>query len=185
MARRRSGTNWSWLRWLIEFNLRKRPEFQENFRVEERLQSLGQGLFHQNYLFEAAGEDLVLRLAKIEAGLQSQEEAAKRLHEEAKTLQALGSFNLAFEVPKLICLVKDDSADSVGLIESAVNGESLSFFCRGIEPDFPLQMIAKVAAAVHMLPKSDFTRLSSLSIIERASSHLIGANLSPPRLARD
>jgi hypothetical protein len=132
MARRRSGTNWSWLRWLIEFNLRKRPEFHEKFRVEERLQSLGQGLFHQNYLFEAAGEDLVLRLAKIETGLQSQEEAAKRLHEETKTLQALESFNLAFEVPKLICLVKDDSADSVGLIESAVNGESLSFFCRAL-----------------------------------------------------
>lgn len=91
MARRRSGTNWSWLRWLIEFNLRKRPEFQENFRVEERLHSLGQGMFHENYLFEAAGANLVLRLAKIEAGLQTQKEAAKRLLEEAKTLQALAS----------------------------------------------------------------------------------------------
>jgi aminoglycoside phosphotransferase (APT) family kinase protein len=159
MARRRSGTNWSWLRRLIEVNMRKQPEFQQSFRVGERLQSLGQGLFHQNYLFEATGEDLVLRLSKVERGWQSRTEAVTRLRKEAKTLQALQSFDLPFEVPKLVCLVYDDSVGPVGLIESAVDGESLSFFCRGIEPDFPLKVIAKVAAAVHKLPKFDFTHL--------------------------
>jgi aminoglycoside phosphotransferase (APT) family kinase protein len=140
-------------------SLSSQPEFPETFRVEERLQSLGQGLFHRNYLFEAAGEGLVLRLAKIEPGLQSPKEVVKRLRAEAKTLQALKLFGLPFDVPKLVCLVSEDSVDPIGLIESAVNGVPLSFFCRGIEPDFPLKMIAQVAVAVHRLPKSDFTHL--------------------------
>ncbi len=161
MTRRRSGTNWSWIRGLIEFNLRQRPEFQKDFRLEEKIQSLGQGLFHRNYLFEAAGEVLVLRLSKVERGWQSRKEAVIALRKEAKTLQALEAFDLPFEVPKLICLVKEDSADPVGLIESAVNGESLSLFCRGVEPEFPLKIIAEAAVAVHKLPKSDFTHLTT------------------------
>jgi hypothetical protein len=50
MTRRGSGTNWSWLRWLIEFNLRQRPGFQKDFRLDGRIETLGQGLFHRNYL---------------------------------------------------------------------------------------------------------------------------------------
>jgi len=161
MARHRSGTNWSWLRWLIESNLREQPGFEAGFELEEKIQSLGQGLFHRNYLFEARGELLVLRLSKIEPDLQDRKEAVDRLHKEAKTLRALESFDLPFEVPKLICLVKEDSEDPIGLIESAVNGESLSLFCRGIEPEFPLKIIAEVAVAVHKLPKSDFTHLTT------------------------
>jgi hypothetical protein len=57
-------------------------------------------------------------------------------------------------------LAKEDSADPVGLIESAVNGESLSRFCSGSEPDFPLKIIANVAVAVHKLPKSYFAHLT-------------------------
>jgi aminoglycoside phosphotransferase (APT) family kinase protein len=161
MTRRRSGTNWSRLRGLIEFNLRQRPEFQKDFRLEEKIQSLGQGLFHRNYLFEAAGEVLVLRLSKVERGWQSRKEAVIGLRKEAKTLQALEAFHLPFEIPKLVCLVKEDSGDPVGLIESAVNGESLSLFCRGVEPEFPLKIIAEAAVAVHKLPKSDFTHLTT------------------------
>jgi len=160
MARRRARTNWSWLRWLIECNLREQAGFENGFRLQD-IQPLGHGLFHQNYLFEAAGNVLVLRLSKVEPGLQNREESVSRLREEAKTLQALKSFALPFEIPKLVCLVKEDSGDPVGLIESAVNGESLSLFCRGVEPEFPLKIIAEAAVAVHKLPKSDFTHLTT------------------------
>jgi aminoglycoside phosphotransferase (APT) family kinase protein len=170
MARRMSGTNWSWLRWLIESNLRKQPGFENAFHLEEKIQALGQGLFLRNYLFEAAGKVWVLRLSKIDSGLQDRKEAVDRLCKEAKTLLALESFDLPFEAPKLVCLVKEDSEDPVGLIESAVNGESLSLFCHGIEPEFPLKIIAEAAVAIHQLPKSDFadleTRVDSRTHVE-------------------
>src|SRR5260370_42327064 len=116
MTRRRSGTNWSWIRGLIEFNLRQRPEFQKDFRLEEKIQSLGQGLFHRNYLFEAAGEVLVLRLSKVEHGWQSLKDAVLALRKEAKTLQALGEFDLTFEVPKLTSMEEEVSPDTYGLV---------------------------------------------------------------------
>ncbi len=130
MARRRARTNWSWLRWLIECNLREQAGFENGFRLQD-IQPLGHGLFHQNYLFEAAGNVLVLRLSKVEPGLQNREESVSRLREEAKTLQALKSFALPFEIPKLV------------------------------EPEFPLKIIAEAAVAVHKLPKSDFTHLTT------------------------
>jgi aminoglycoside phosphotransferase (APT) family kinase protein len=156
MSRRGSGTNWSWLRWLIEFNLRQLPEFQEDFRLEKRIAALGQGLFHRNYLFEAGGAFLVLRLSKIERGWQSRKEAVTGLRKEAKTLQALEAFDLPFEVPRLVCLVRDDSVEPVGLIESAVSGWPL-FSGSGNETS--LQIIAKVAGAIHHLPKTGFPHL--------------------------
>jgi aminoglycoside phosphotransferase (APT) family kinase protein len=163
MTRRRSGTNWSWLRWLIEFNLRQQPEFQKDFRLEGRIEALGQGLFHRNYLFEAGGAFLVLRLSKIEPGWQSPEEAVSSLRNEAKTLQALEAFDLPFEVPRLVCLVQDDSVEPVGLIESVVSG-------RPLLPDsgsgMALEIIANVAGAIHNLPKTGFPHLKM-----RADSH--------------
>jgi hypothetical protein len=44
------------------------------------------------------------------------------LRREAKTLHSLRSLNLPFIVPELICLVNDESGETVGLIESAVDG---------------------------------------------------------------
>jgi hypothetical protein len=63
MRSRRSGPDWGYLRWLVESNLRSQPGFKKNFRLEDKLQTLGQGLFNRNYLFEAGGKALVLRLA--------------------------------------------------------------------------------------------------------------------------
>ena len=159
MTRRRSRTNWSWLRWLIEFNLRQQPGFQKTFRLEEKIRSLGKGLFHENYLFEASGKCLVLRLGIVKRGLRTQREAVTSLRREAKTLHALRSFNLPFTVPELICLVNDESGETVGLIESAVDGVPLSCLVKGREPEAPLKIIARVAAAVHALAKSEFTHL--------------------------
>jgi aminoglycoside phosphotransferase (APT) family kinase protein len=154
MTRRRSGTNWLWVRWLIESNLRQRPEFQKDFRLEKRIEPLGQGLFHRNYWFEAGGAPLVLRLSKIEPGWQNRKEAVISLRKEAKTLQALEAFDLLFEVPRLLCLVRDDSVEPVGLIESAVTGWPLLSVS-----GTPLEIIAKVAGAIHNLPKTDFPHL--------------------------
>jgi aminoglycoside phosphotransferase (APT) family kinase protein len=156
MSRRGSGTDWWWLRGLIEFNLRQRPEFQADFRLEKRIEALGQGLFHRNYLFEAGGEFLVLRVSKIERGWQSQKEAVTSLDKEAKTLQGLQAFDLPFEVPRLVCLVRDDSVEPVGLIESAVSGWPL---LSGSGSETPLETIAKVASAIHNLPKTGFPHL--------------------------
>jgi aminoglycoside phosphotransferase (APT) family kinase protein len=159
MTRRTSGTNWSWLRWVIEFNLRRHPGFQKNFRLDGKIQALGSGLFHKNYLFEASGKHLVLRLGIVERNLQTRHEAITSLRREAKTLDALRSFDLSFMVPELICLADDESGEIVGLIESAVDGMPLSFLTTRREPDDPLKIIAQVAAAVHTLAKSNFNHL--------------------------
>jgi aminoglycoside phosphotransferase (APT) family kinase protein len=159
MTRRRSGTNWSWLRWLIEFNLRRHPDFPKHFRLEEKIEVLGSGLFHENYLFEASGESLVLRVGKVERDLQTRGQAITSLRREAKTLEALSSLDLSFAVPELICLASDESGDTVGLIESAIDGMPLSLFTRWREPDGPLKTIAQVAAEIHALPQSEFSHL--------------------------
>jgi hypothetical protein len=65
MTHRRSGTNWSRLRWLIESNLRQHSGLQKNYRLEEKIRPLGNGLYHKNYLFEASGRYLVLRFGII------------------------------------------------------------------------------------------------------------------------
>ncbi len=158
MTRRGSRINWSWVRWLIESNLRQQPGFQKDFRLEEYIHSFGQGLFYQNYLFRVDGKPLVLRLSKIERGFQSREEAGISLRKEARTLQALGAFDLQFEVPRLVCLVRDGSSEPVGLIESAVSGLPLSW-SSGVNLELPLETIAKVAGATHNLPKADFPHL--------------------------
>jgi aminoglycoside phosphotransferase len=174
MTRRRSGTNWSWLRWLIEFNLRRHPGFQKAFRLEEKIRPLGKGLFHENYLFEASGKFLVLRLGIVKRGLRTQGEAVTSLCREAKTLHTLHSFNLPFVVPELICLVNDESGESVGLIESAIDGLPLSLLVKGLEPEEPLKIIARVAAGVHALGRSEFTHLVQHA---DSQSHMV-ANLN-------
>jgi hypothetical protein len=148
MTRRRSGTNWSWLRWLIESNLRQHPGFQGDFRLEEKIQSLGNGLFHKNYLFEASGKHLVLRLGIVDPGLRTRREAVMSLRREAKTLHALCSFNLPFVASELICLVNDESGETVGLIESAVDGMPLSFLAKGREPEESQKIITRITRGV-------------------------------------
>jgi aminoglycoside phosphotransferase len=160
MTLRGSGTNWSWLRWLIEFNLRRHPGFRKDFLLQGKIRSLGNGLFHENYLFEASGKYLVLRLGIVKLGLQTRREAVTSLRREAKTLYALRSFNLPFVAPELICLANDESGETVGLIESAVDGMPLSLLVKGPEPEEPLRIVARVAIEVHTLAKSAFTHLA-------------------------
>jgi aminoglycoside phosphotransferase (APT) family kinase protein len=162
MARRRHGTPWSWLRWLIESSLKQQDGFPPNFRLEEKIRHLETGLSHRNYSFRAAGKRLVLRVAK--ADLSSQGEAIERLRREAKTLQILQEFDLPFCTPELVCLVHDDSEQIVGLIESALAGMPLTMFSRSSsEPEKWLQIIAQVANAVHRLPASQFSHLTQHS----------------------
>ena len=159
MTRRRSGTNWSRLRSLIESSLRQQPGFQENFQLKEKIWILGDGLFHKSYAFEAGDQKLVLRLAKLECGLQSRTEAIAGVRRESKTLQALQSLEFPFAIPELICLVTDDSGESIGLIESAVEGLPLNYLSRGFNAESQLKTIAQAASATHRLPKSKFTHL--------------------------
>jgi aminoglycoside phosphotransferase (APT) family kinase protein len=147
------------LRWLVEANLRGQPGFNKNFRLEDGLQTLGQGLFNRNYLFEAGGKAFVLRLAKVERELRTRKEAIACVRREAKTLQALERLNFSYAVPRFICLVSEDSEEPVGLIESALDEIGLKNCANVNEPDRLLKIIARVAAAVHKLPKSEFSHL--------------------------
>jgi aminoglycoside phosphotransferase (APT) family kinase protein len=156
-----SGPNWSYLRWLIESNLRRQPGFRKDFRLNERLQNLGQGLFNWSYLFESSGQLLVLRLAKVERGLRTRKEAVAHVNREAATLQSSERLSFPYATPKFICLVREDSAEAIGLIESAVDGEQLSFCANIYEPDRLLKIIAKIAVTVHKLPKTEFVHLKS------------------------
>src|SRR5260221_14033582 len=101
-----SGPNWSYLRWLIESNLRRQPGFTKGFRLNERLQKLGQGLFNWNYLFESSGQLLVLGLAKVERGLRTQKEAVAHVNREAATLQSLRRLSCPDASPRLIRMVR-------------------------------------------------------------------------------
>jgi aminoglycoside phosphotransferase (APT) family kinase protein len=159
MRSRRSGPDWGYLRWLIESNLRSQPGFKKNFRLEDKLQTLGQGLFNRNYLFEAGGKALVLRLAKVERELRTRKEAIACVRREAKTLQVLERLNFPYITPRFICFVKEGSEEAVGLIESALDGIVLKYCSNVNESDRLLKIIAQVAAAVHKLPKSEFTHL--------------------------
>jgi len=78
---------------------------------------------------------------------------------ESKTLQTLQLLEFPFAVPEMICLVRDDSGETIGLIESAVAGLPLNFLSRGFNAESQLETIAQVASAVHRLPKSKFTHL--------------------------
>jgi hypothetical protein len=78
---------------------------------------------------------------------------------ESKTLQTLQLLEFPLRIPELICLVRDDSGESIGLIESAVAGMTLNFLSRGFNAESQLKTIAEVASAVHRLPKSKFTHL--------------------------
>ena len=160
MTRRRSGTNWSRLRSSIESSLRQQPGFQGNFQLKEKIWILGDGLFHKSYAFEAGDQKLVLRLARLECGLQSRTEAIAGVRRESKTLQALQSLEFPFAIPELICLVTDDSGESIGLIESAVEGLPLNYLSRGFTAESQLKTIAQAASATHRLPKSKFTHLA-------------------------
>jgi aminoglycoside phosphotransferase (APT) family kinase protein len=159
MRSRRSGPDWGYLRWLVESNLRGQPGFNKNFCLEDRLQTLGQGLFNWNYLFEAGGKALVLRLAKVEPELRTRKEAIACVRREAKTLQVLERLDFSYTTPRFICFVKEGSEEPVGLIESALDGIVLKYCSNVNEPDRLLKIIAQVAAVVHKLPKSEFTHL--------------------------
>ena len=126
--------------------------------MEGKIRPLGSGLFHKNYLFRASGKDLVLRLGIVERNPQTRRQSVRSLHQEAKTLHALRSFHLPFVVPELLCLA-NDSGETVGLIESALDGLTLSYLTSWRESERRLEIIAQVAAAVHALAKTEFTHL--------------------------
>lgn len=178
MRSHRSGPDWSYLRWLVESNLQRQPEFKKGLRLGRRLETLGQGMFNRNYLVEVSGEMLVLRLAKAEPRLRTKREAVTSLRREAKTLQGLERVGFSYPTPKFVCLVEDESEGTVGLIESAVDGASFKLFLNRNDPTWFLEGIANVAAAVHRLAKAEFAHLKD-RVDSRAHVMEQLADLSP------
>ena len=174
MAKRRTTTDWSWLRWLIESNLRRQPGFPKDLRLETRLATDYDGLCHDNYFFAVAGQGFVLRLAKRFRSLRGPAESRKSLPREAETLQRLAECNLPFPVPRLVCTVTDESGVILGIIESCLDGAPLSQLKNAIAGCSRLEVIAEVAAQVHRLPKAEFPHVAAYP---DSDSH-VGAELN-------
>lgn len=97
MARRRfSGPNWNELRWIAESSLSRTPAYAGRSRVEGRLTYRGEGIGHDNYVFEAGGDWLVLRLGKRYRPLRTEAETRESLLREAETLKGLAESDFPY-----------------------------------------------------------------------------------------
>jgi aminoglycoside phosphotransferase (APT) family kinase protein len=169
---RKPRTDWGGFCRLIESTLREVPDFGPKVRVEGRLRASYEGLCHDNYLFEAGGRELVLRLGKRFDSLLTAKETRERMSREVETLRCLARCAFPFSVPELISTVKDERGVIIGMIESSVDGIPLSKFQHGVAGGSRLEMIADVVARVHRLPASQFGHLplcdDSVSHVEEA-----------------
>ena len=163
MFARSPRVDWSYLRWLIERSLSGRAGFPAQVRIETRIARCGDGLFHENYVFATGQQQLVLRMAKRARAQRTAAESVESLLREAKTLQQLQRCGFSYPAPRLVCVVTDDAGATVGLVETCMDGSPLSYFDSPAHSEFRLKTIAKVAAQVHQLPKSEFTHLPAQS----------------------
>ena len=158
---RRSHTNWSWLRWLIELTLSGQPGFATRVRLEDKLVACCDGIGHDNYSFFVGDNGFVLRLAKRWRPIRTAAESSKSLKGEAETLRALERCEFPFETPRFVCRVTDDAGKVIGLIEAALDGMPLKEVRSGWGRS-NLESIGTVAAAVHALPVSEFGHVKSV-----------------------
>ncbi|MBU0988048.1 MAG: aminoglycoside phosphotransferase family protein [Proteobacteria bacterium] len=137
-------------------------------KVKRKIEWIEGGLFHSNYRFFIEGngltnewkdKPLLLRLISQKDTGRSQYNSLNHLNCEAKTLQVLKEAGFRFSTPEFICMVKDDSGETVGLIETWVWGISLPFYKKSIHYDRIVPSIAEAAVAVHQLPKDKFKHL--------------------------
>jgi aminoglycoside phosphotransferase (APT) family kinase protein len=102
---------------------------------------------------------------------------------EARTLEALKNAAFVFETPELICIVKSELRQPIGLIENWVWGMSLHDYREGRDADKIISTIAAVAVAVHRLPTE---RFSHLPAFPDCRSHILYELKSlPPALFRE
>jgi len=169
MARRyRKKTDWHRLRSITEDSLNASGIFPVSVSVDGKIEWIESGLYHDNYRFwivapalpkEWQDRSLLLRLSSQMRPLRSKSESARYLVREAQTLQALKDAAFAFETPELICMVKSDAGQPVGLVENWVWGMPLPFYKDSIHADIIIPTIAAVAAAVHHLLPGKFSHL--------------------------
>lgn len=166
MVRRSSRQNSSYLRHLIQRSLEDCPGFVDRVQVEGKINRIPDGLWHDNYWFWLEGKNLpagrterpyILRLLERRHDWQAGPEPRDRLLREAETLQVLNVVDFPHPTPEFICFVKDDEAEPIGMIETVVPGVSLDDF----KDRTTLELIGRVAAAVHRMAIEQFSHLPS------------------------
>jgi aminoglycoside phosphotransferase (APT) family kinase protein len=164
-------TDWQRLRSITEGSLNASGKFPFSVSVDGKIEWIDSGLYHDNYRFWIVGPELpeewqdkslLLRLSTQKKVPRSKTETVQYLLREAQTLQALKDAAFAFETPELICIVKSEARQPVGLVENWVWGMSLQFYKDSSYADSIIPTIAAVAAAVHRLPPARFSHLPTL-----------------------
>lgn len=170
MSRKYRRTNWYWIRLTIESSLNQCGKFPASVKVKGKIEWIEGGLFHNNYRFFVEGngltnewkeKPLLLRLSSQKDTGRSQDDSLKYLNREAKTLRVLKKVGFRFSTPEFICMAKDDSGNTVGLIETWIWGIPLPFYKRSIHHDRIIPSIAEVAVAVHQLPPDKFRHIET------------------------
>ncbi len=193
MARRyQNKTDWQRLRSITESGLNASGKFPFSVSVDGKIEWIDSGLYHDNYRFWIVGPELpeawqdkslLLRLSTQKRVPRSKTETVQYLLREAQTLQALKDEAFAFETPELICMVKSEARQPVGLVENWVWGMSLQFYKDSSYADRIIPTIAAVAAAVHHLPPG---RFSHLPAFPDSRTHILKELKSlPPALFRE
>lgn len=171
MSRGRASVDWSHLRWIIESSLQRVPEFIDAFRVQGRISYRGEGIGHDNYIFQVGEELFVLRMGKRYRSIRTEREARRSLLREAETLQRVAECDFPFPTPEFVCIAEDEDSEPVGMIETFVEGTPLSFFDSSPHQETRFGTIAEIAATVHRLPKAAFGHLEAAS---DRRSHVLG-----------
>lgn len=193
MKRRfQKNTDWHRLRAITEDSLNASGKFPFSVSVDGKLEWIDSGRYHDNYRFWIAAPELpgewrdkflLLRLSTQKRLLRSRIEAAQYLVREAQTLQALQASGFPFETPELVCMVKSEAKQPIGLIENWVWGMSLQSYNKGIYADRIIPTIAAVAAAVHQLPPGRFGHLPAFP--DSRACILSNLRSLPPALFRE
>lgn len=161
--RHRTTTDWRGLTALIESNLRRLPEFENQARVEGKLSWVPESIGHDNYAFCVADASYFLRMPKKFDPIRSQAESLVILDREMETLRRLERCSVPYHTPKVICEVTDRQGARVGFIETALHGYSLKYMENGWNGRSRLSIAGETAARVHQLPVSDFAHLPTIA----------------------
>ncbi len=166
--RRNMRVDWASLRGEVEDAFQRYGVFPFPVHIDGRLNTLGEGLNHKNFVFRLETDRrwpllnetvYVLRTLGRDYEDASQDKPFERLQFEARTLQALASLQLDFATPQFVCYVGNSSDSPSGLIETALPGLPCEYMIRD-KGDFIIDLIAQAAAAIHRIPVDDFCFLT-------------------------
>lgn len=164
MPRRYRRVSFGEVHRLVESAFRELGRFGDDVAVQEKINRLGEGLWHDNYRFWISGKSVppdwadrayVLRLLVQRYEWQEGPEPKERMLNEAQTLLTLKELEFCYLTPEFICFVRANS-EIIGMIETAVPGASLE----SLNSENTLGTIGRVAAAVHSLGHQRFDHLA-------------------------